>query len=117
MVLDRENSVSLTAYRLHPSILSEPLDEVLAEFETSIRQLIEQAGGFVEARTKGVSMAGRPGLRLHASGIQDETPVEHMLIYVLDDTTEYELNCQHTEEKAAEIERGCEQIVRTFRIG
>ncbi len=37
-------------------------------------------------------------------------------MFILDGTTEYTLNCQHTPEWAEEIERGCEQIVRTFSV-
>jgi hypothetical protein len=28
----------------------------------------------------------------------------------------YVLNCEHTPGKADEIERGCEQILRTFKV-
>jgi hypothetical protein len=37
-------------------------------------------------------------------------------VSVLDGTTQYTLNCQHTPEWAEEIGRGCEQIVRTFTV-
>jgi hypothetical protein len=36
--------------------------------------------------------------------------------FVFDGTTEYYLNCQHTAEKAGEVELGCEQVVRTFKV-
>jgi hypothetical protein len=37
-------------------------------------------------------------------------------VFVVDGATEYETRCQHTAEKADEIERGCEQILRTFKV-
>jgi hypothetical protein len=42
---------------------------------------------------------------------------ESRLVFVFDGTTEYELNCQHTAGRADEIERGCEQILRTIQGG
>jgi hypothetical protein len=50
------------------------------------------------------------------TGILDGTPYQSTLVFVFDGTTLYELNCQHTAEEAEEIERGCEQIVRTFEV-
>jgi hypothetical protein len=43
-------------------------------------------------------------------------PFASTLVFVFDGTTEYEINCQHTTEKADEVEQGCEQIVRTFKV-
>jgi hypothetical protein len=58
----------------------------------------------------------KPGLGFRITGTHDGTPIESRLVFVFDDTTECELNCQHTAEKADEIERGCEQIMRTFKV-
>jgi hypothetical protein len=62
-------------------------------------------------------VAGKPGLRFRATGTADDgTPTEYTLVLIIDGATMYTLNCQYTAESADEIEHGCEQIVRTFKV-
>jgi hypothetical protein len=42
--------------------------------------------------------------------------VETTLVYAFDELTAYQLWCQSTPENAAEVEQGCEQIMRTFQV-
>ncbi len=62
-------------------------------------------------------MLGRmPGLRFRASATVQGTHVESTLLFGFDGTTEYVVNCQHTEANAAEVEAACGQVVRTFML-
>jgi uncharacterized RDD family membrane protein YckC len=122
-VLDRENLVSLEAYRLsipaNPESVYEAIENVemvMAEIRALVGQLAQQVGGSVEASEE-ILVAGRPGLRFRTRWPLQGTPVKSTRVFVIDRNTAYSLNCQHTDEKAEEIERGCDQIVRTFRIG
>jgi uncharacterized RDD family membrane protein YckC len=122
-VLDEENLVSLQTYRLaipaNPVYVNEAIENlemVMAEIRALVVKLSEQTGGSVEP-SKEISVAGRPGLRFRVSLMLEGSIVESTLIFVVDRNTEYFLTCQHTEAKETEIERGCDQIVRTFRIG
>jgi hypothetical protein len=46
----------------------------------------------------------------------DGQPLQSRMIFVFDGTTEYFLNCQFTRERAEEIKRGCEQVVKSFHV-
>ena len=59
---------------------------------------------------------GCPAFASRATGNSGGTPLESTLVYVFDGTTEYYFNCQHTRDTAAEIQRGCDQIMRTFKV-
>jgi hypothetical protein len=107
---------ALTAHRLTPPVTAENLDTAEAEFEGAARRLFDQVGGTVQSGPEEITAAGKPGLRFQATGTHDGTPFESTLVLIFDGTTQYILNCSHTAEWAKEIERGCEQIVRTFMV-
>jgi uncharacterized RDD family membrane protein YckC len=114
--LDNASYVSVTAYRLNKPVTAVNLDALKPEFEEVVRELFEQADGTVQAGPEDITAAGRPGLRFQATGTLEGTSFESTIVFILDGRTEYYLHCQRTAEWAEEIERGCEQIVRTFTV-
>jgi hypothetical protein len=109
--------VLVEAYRLTPPVTAENLDAAKADFDEQVRRLVEQNGGTVQAGPEDITVAGKPGLRFRATGTADDgTPTEYTLVLIIDGATMYTLNCQYTAESAEEIEHGCEQIVRTFKV-
>jgi uncharacterized RDD family membrane protein YckC len=104
------------AYQLDASVTAQNLDLVMPDLEEAVRQFAEQSGGTVRAGPGYSSVAGKPAVRYEATGTVDGTPYEITLQYIFDGTTQYYVNCQHTDERADEIERGCEQIVQTFTL-
>jgi hypothetical protein len=50
------------------------------------------------------------------TGTVNGTPYLSTIQYIFDGTSEYYVNCQRTAGQAEEIERGCEQILRTFTV-
>jgi hypothetical protein len=115
-VLDSASVVSVTAYRMNMPVTAENLDAAKAEVDESVRELFEQEGGTVQAGPEEITVAGMPGLRFRATGTLGGTSFESTLVFIFDGATEYYLNCQATAGWAEEIERGCEQIVRTFAV-
>jgi hypothetical protein len=115
-VLEGASLVSVAAYRLNMPVTAENLDAAKAEFEEVVRELVDQLGGTVQSGPEEITAAGKPGLRFRATATVDGTSFESTLVFIFDGTTEYYLNCQYTAEWAEDIERGCEQIVRTFTV-
>jgi hypothetical protein len=70
----------------------------------------------VQGGPEQLTMAGLPGARFRFTGTVQGVAIQDTVIFAFDGTTEYETRCQHTAEKAEEIERGCEQILRTFKV-
>jgi hypothetical protein len=95
----------------------ENLDAAKAQSDEVVREWFEQNGGTVEAGPEEITVAGMPGLRFRATGTLAGTSFESTIVFIFDGATEYNVNCQATAEWAEEIESGCEQIVRTFRVG
>lgn len=108
--------VSVTAYRLNISVTAQNLDSVMPELASLVQQLAEQLVGAVQGGPEQLTVAGLPGARFRITGTMQGAAIQETLVFAFDDTTEYYLNCQHTAEKTEEIERGCQQIVRTFTL-
>jgi hypothetical protein len=82
-----------------------------------MRQRSEQTGGAILEGPAEITIAGMPGLRYQGEWTnQDGTPLDTTAMFAFDGTTEYVINCQHTQEHAAEIARGCDLILRTFTV-
>ena len=113
----REVSVVIVqAYRLDAPVTAENLAEIKAEAATDIRQLFERLGGAMQTGPEELTVGGLPALRFRGTAIAEATPVENTWVFVFDHTTQYFLNCQHTRDTTAEIQRGCHQILRTFKV-
>jgi Tol biopolymer transport system component/uncharacterized RDD family membrane protein YckC len=110
------NAVIVSAYRLSRPVTAENLADAKVEFETVVRQLLEQLSGAVQSGPEELTVGGLPGLRFRGTATVDATPMESMLVFAFDGTTEYFLNCQHTKAHAVEVERGCDQVLRTFTV-
>jgi uncharacterized RDD family membrane protein YckC len=113
---DKVSIVLVQAYRLGRPVTAENLAEAKAEAATGVRQYLEQSGWAMQSGPEELTVGGLPGLRFRATGNSRGTPIESTLVYAFDGTTEYYLNCQHTKDTAAEIQRGCDQIMRTFKV-
>jgi hypothetical protein len=112
----RLDFVVVSGYRLKRPVTAENLDEFTSEIEGLVRGAVGQAGETVLAGPEEITVAGLPGAWFRVTGTRDGTPLESRLVFVVDGTAEYEVRCQHTAEKADEIEGGCEQILRTFKV-
>ena len=105
--------VTVTAYRMRDPVTAQDMDAMGVELTEAI---FPEVGWAVQAGPEKITMGGKPGLSYEVTGSVGGTDVESTLVYVFDDLTEYELQCQSTPEHAAEIEQGCDQIIRTFEI-
>ncbi len=113
---DEVSVVIVEAYRLGGPVTAENLDEVKPEAATAVRQLLEQLGGALQSGPEELTVGGLPALRFRGTATIKATPVELAVVFVFDHTTQYAINCQHTRDQAAEIQRGCNQILRTFKV-
>jgi hypothetical protein len=69
----------------------------------------------VQGGSEKLTIDGRPGLRFRAKLSKNGKPVEETMVITFKGKTLYRFECSHRE-RAAEIERGCAEIVRTFKV-
>jgi Tol biopolymer transport system component/uncharacterized RDD family membrane protein YckC len=113
---DTVNLVLVEAYRIRTPVTVENLDAATPGFQEMVQRLFQQLGGAAQAGPETFGTSGLPGLRFRGTGTLDGAPIQSTLVLAFDHTTEYFFNCQSTRARAAEMQRGCDQIVRTFKV-
>jgi hypothetical protein len=109
--------VTVTAYRLTMRVTANNLEAATAGVTAFVRRLSEQTGGTVQSGPVERTVAGMPGLRYRGEWVkEDGTPLDSTLMFAYDGTAEYFIDCRHGQERAADIEQGCDQILRTFKV-
>jgi hypothetical protein len=114
---DTQSFVILATYRINSPIGPSNIDDFRQSVVDAIRQVAQGAGGTIVAGPARVTMDGLPGYRFEIRGKNAAgTAIGSRVVLVFHGQTEYFLNCQHTDSRAAEIENGCDQIMRTFNV-
>jgi PsbP-like protein len=112
------DSILVEAARVSLAVTAQNIDAVIPVLENDVKQLYGQAGGGMQAGPEKITMAGKPAVRFRATGVMaDGTPFQSTVVFTFNGTTEYEVNCQYTAAKAAEVTRGCDQVVGSFQLG
>jgi uncharacterized RDD family membrane protein YckC len=101
-------AVVVQGYRLRTPVTTQNFNAVVPE----IARLIQQQGGVLHGSAQSITMAGLPGVQFNVtSGGQ---PGRSMLVFAFRGTTEYLVTCLYPPTGAAEIHRGCYQVLNTF---
>jgi hypothetical protein len=93
------------------------VDTVSDQFAGELAAIFRLARGRVTKGPTRLTVGGLPALRFEGSTLTpDGVPVRSQVTAVFDGRTQYFMNCQFTDERAEEMKRGCDQVVRSFRI-
>lgn len=115
--IDGSNFVLVERYRVAISITDETFDRHRDALIQEWTQAVEHGGASVVGPVETIELDGLPGLRFGAAGVSgDGRPALSTMVLAFDGRTEYFVNCQRTEERAAEMEAGCEQVLDTFVV-
>jgi uncharacterized RDD family membrane protein YckC len=101
---------AVNTFRMDRPVTAENLDAAAQEITKDFPRT--WPGWTVQVGPEVITMGGLPSLRYEIEG----RDVDSTLVYAFDDLTGYQLMCQTTAEYAAEIEQGCDQIIRTFQV-
>jgi hypothetical protein len=106
------DAVVVSAYRVDPSGTGQDILNTLSEVLAGSGSWLVRSGP-VEA-----AVAGASGYRLTVSATSPTgVEVSARLTVVASGSTMYVVSCQHTPQRATEIETGCDQVLETFEIG
>jgi PsbP-like protein len=111
------NGLILDVGQVGLAVTENNIDLISAQFAGEIEQLFQQAQGEVTKGPTRLTVGGLPALRFEASALTpDGVRARSRVTVVFNGTTQYFLNCQFTSEQAEEMKRGCDQVVRSFRV-
>jgi hypothetical protein len=108
--MDSDNLILLTKYELNVAVTSANLPDVMPELDGVVGQL---AGSPVSGEV--TEVGGLPAARYDVVALDEPPRGESRLLYVFDQTVEYQVNCQSTPEKRAELNAACDQVLATLR--
>jgi hypothetical protein len=111
------DNLDVLVYRLNLAVTERNFDEVSYEFARVVGEVLRQADGDVTSGPTRVTVGGLPGLSFEGSLVNvNGVPVQAWLTFAFDGRTEYLLDCEFTPERAEEMKRGCDQVVRSFEV-
>jgi len=110
--------IRVAAVPLNSPVTAQNISAIMPDLEHRLRRAIEQARDVLEAGPKKIMMGGLPGVEVRTKGrsFTGTSVVVSRRIYAFDGTILYLVLCQHTWANAAEVERACDQVVRTFKV-
>jgi hypothetical protein len=116
--IDEINAVVVGRYSINAAVTDGNIEEVRSEVLNALSEVLISSGGWVvQSGPLDTTMASSPGYRFRVtSSIAGGTEVASRLTVVVAGSTMYVLSCQHTPERALEIETGCDQVEESFRI-
>jgi hypothetical protein len=87
----------------------------LAAGKAELQDQREVVGFSVLPGSEKLTIDGRPGLRFRFLFKQGGKTIENTMVITFKGKTQYRIDCVY-EKRAAEIQRGCAEIVRTFKV-
>ena len=112
--------VVVASYRTRVSITRKTLPRYRGLIRAAVLQLAAQSGGEMLSGPQRSSIGRFAGYRFEVTAtLPDGTLVQSRIVFAFNKRTEYFLNCQHVQDGPLtnEIEAGCDQVMRSFRLG
>jgi uncharacterized RDD family membrane protein YckC len=111
-----QDLVIISSYRLTKEVGTGNLGTAAGEVRHLIQGSLRRHGGDILSGPQQITVGGMPGFRIQVGTyLPDGTPIQSILSFAFNGTTEYLINCQTTRARTAAIAAGCRQVVRTFR--
>jgi uncharacterized RDD family membrane protein YckC len=108
--------ITVRADRMDDPVTAESLPAAAEELAQLMGNKYKQLGGAVRSGPEEVTVGGKPGARFEDTRTVEGILLEATDVFVFDGTTEYQLECQHTRQKAVEVGQACDQVLRSFTI-
>lgn len=110
------DAVTVSAYQAGSPTTAANVDAKIPELETAVRQLFDQLGGAVLAGPERFTVDGLPAVRFGAFGMVNGDRISSTLVFVYDDTTAFEVECERSAPRDAEVQRACSQVLDSLRV-
>lgn len=107
------DGIVVEGYRLEIPVTVQNIDAVVPE----IPRLAQYRGVTFHGSPQKITMASLPAVQFHVTGGPGGPSSRSTLVFAFNGTTEYFVNCQYTPALALDIQRACNQVVSTFRVG
>jgi hypothetical protein len=116
--IDDINAVVVSRYAVNFAVTDDNVDEVDGLIRSRVSEVLAGSGSWnIQSEQTGTTMAGHPAYRwMVTSSGPGGVQVASRVTVVVDGSTMFVVSCQHSLERALEVETGCDQVVDTFEI-
>jgi uncharacterized RDD family membrane protein YckC len=117
LFIGSSDAIIIEAHPLTGPVTARYLGTIAPLLKRLGRRLFAQIGGVLQAGPRKISIGGLPGVEFRGTGHAfNGTRIHSTIVLAYHGRTEYAVNCQYTRQHAAQIQRGCDQILRTFQV-
>jgi hypothetical protein len=114
--IDASDSVVLVISHVKVPVTPANIATVRQTIAQALSQGAAQTGGIVNEQPSGLTVGGLPGFEMRIRGVRlSGVQVDSRFVVAFKGTTEYLLNCESTPSHSAEVEKGCQQVVDSFK--
>ncbi|HEY7146222.1 MAG TPA: RDD family protein [Streptosporangiaceae bacterium] len=113
--VDLTDLLLLESFRVNIPITKANITAVTPQVQELVESTLRQEGGSLGAGARQLTVHGLPAVGFRGTAKVRGTQVGRSLTFVFRGTTEYLFNCTFRPARAGQIERGCTQILDTFR--
>jgi uncharacterized RDD family membrane protein YckC len=118
LFIGKSDGIIVAAYALPGAVNAGNFATITSRFRRQIPGIFRQGGGAAQTEPRRITVGGLLALKVRGTGRSfDGARIESTLVFAFDGKTEYFINCQHTQQHAAQVKRACGQILSTFRAG
>ncbi len=111
---DPPDSVYIAAHPTGTRVTAQNLSTFIPSVTRAVRLGFRHAGDRLLAGPQAITVGGMPGLRFQGT---ETNPVgKDTLTIVFNGMTWYDITCAYTPAKARAVQRGCAQVLRTFKV-
>jgi hypothetical protein len=111
---DPPDSVYIAAHPTGTRVTAQNIPVFIPSVTRAVRMGFRHAGDRLLAGSQAITVGGMPGLRFQGT---ETNPVgKDTLTIVFNGMTWYDITCAYTPAKARAVQRGCAQVLRTFKV-
>ena len=111
---DPPDSIYINVYRIGTRVTAQNLPVFIPSATQVARSGFRRAGDRLTSGPQTITVGGMPGLRFQ--GTQTNPIAKVTLTIVFNGMTRYDFSCVYTPAKARAVQRGCAQVLRTFKV-
>ena len=114
--LDSTDMIYIAASRLPGRMTAQKLSALIPAITQEERDLYRHLGGRLLTGPQAITVNGMPGYRVQGTGRLHGTAAKTTQAEFFNGMTAYGVVCGYTPGKAQAVQRGCAQVLRTFKV-
>ncbi|HYT29222.1 MAG TPA: hypothetical protein VEN82_00450 [Actinomycetota bacterium] len=115
--IDPSDSVVLVISQVKVPVTPANISAVQQTIAQALSQGASRTGGIVSEQPSALTVDGLPGFQMRIRGVRlAGVQVDSRFVVAFKGSTEYLFNCESTPSHTDEVEKGCQQVIDSFKV-